>query len=232
MMDYSGYWNDQWKCREERAYYHNLYRGMRHKLTVPNGARVLDVGGGDGHLMHYLGIRQADVLDISDSGLRVAAGHGYHPIKGDLEKPFPVSPGSYDAAFCFEVLEHLNHPEVTVSETCKALKPGAVFFVGQPNMRADGVHHLRRFYKSDITELLEQSGFGIEWIDYVPGFIVRESILDDIRQTPSWFRKIKQTGALLLSLLPRPVLYGLARLLPNRFCLVFVIRAFKKAGGL
>lgn len=227
-MDYTDYWKDSWEARQNRGYYDRLYRDVKYRLAVAPGDRVLDVGGGDGHFLHYLGIREADILDISDSGLEVASAHGYRGIKGDLQKPFPVEPGSYDAAFCFEVLEHLQHPEVTASETRKALKPGGVFYIGQPNMRADGVHHVRRFYKKDITELIEKAGFYIEWIDYVPGFIVREAILDDIKKTSSGFRKLKQSVALLISLLPRKFLCFLARRVPDRFCLVFVIKAIKK----
>lgn len=227
-MDYGDYWKDSWSSREKRGYYDRLYRDVKCRLVVPAGDRILDVGGGDGHFLHYLGIREADILDISDSGLEVASAHGYRVVKGDLQKPFPVEPGSYGAAFCFEVLEHLHCPEVTVAETFKALRPGGILYIGQPNMRADGVHHVRRFYKKDITELIEKAGFDIEWTEYVPGFIVREAILDDIKKTSSGFRKLKQSVALLISLLPRKFLCFLARRVPDRFCLVFVIKAIKK----
>ncbi len=230
-MDYTDYWKDSWETREKRDYYHRLYQDVKQRLVISPGAKVLDVGGGDGHFMHYLGVREADILDISDSGLQVAAAHGYRPIKGDLQKPFQVVENSYDAAFCFEVFEHLHHPEVTVAETFKALKPGGVLYVGQPNMRADGVHHVRRFYKKDTVALLETAGFAVEWIDYVPGFIVREAIWDDIRRTSSWFRKMKQGVALCISLLPRIVLRYLAQKIPDRFCLIFVIKAGKKTGS-
>jgi SAM-dependent methyltransferase len=228
VMDYTDYWKDNWESRERRGYYDRLYRDVKDRLTVPVGAKVLDVGGGDGHLMHYFGIKDAEILDISDSGIESARSRGYCAFKGDLQKPFPLMADSYDVAFCFEVLEHLHAPEIPISETFKVLKPGGVLYVGQPNMRADGVHHVRRFYKKDIVDLLTQFGFAIEWIDYVPGFIVREAIADDIKRSSSWFRKIKQTVALGISLFPRGVLGFLARLIPDRFCLIFVIRAVKK----
>ncbi len=228
-MDYSDYWNGSWENRERRNYYQRLYKDVKPRLSVSDGARVLDVGGGDGHLMHYLGIQDAEILDISDSGLEVAASRGYRTIKGDLEKPFPVTCDTYDYAFCFEVLEHLHHPEITVSQTLRALKPGGVLYVGQPNMRADGTHHVRRFYRKDIVNLLQQCQFEIEWMDYVPGFIVRDAIWDDIRKASSWLRKIKQMIALGISLLPRKALYFFAKTLPDRFCLIFVIKAIRKA---
>lgn len=226
-MDYSDYWEGNWETREKSGYYQRLYRDVKERIKIGSGATVLDVGGGDGHFLHFLKSSKADVLDISESGLRVAASRGYVPIHADLQKPFPVNPGSYDVALCFEVLEHLHHPDMTVAETFKVLKPGGILYVGQPNMRADGVHHVRRFYKKDIIQLLTQNGFLIDWIDYVPGFIVRAAIWDDIKKTPSLLRKLKQTLALGISLLPRKVLYGLAKLIPDRFCLIFVIKALK-----
>lgn len=226
-MDYKDYWDGGWESREKSGYYQRLYQDVKPRLTVSPNAKVLDVGGGDGHLMHYLRIEKAHLLDISDSGLQTAAAHGLTPFKADLQKPFPVREASYDAAFCFEVLEHLHFPEVTVKEIFKALKEEGVLYVGQPNMRADGVHHVRRFYKNDILAILRQNGFRIEWLDYVPGFIVRSAIWDDIKKSSSWFRKIKQSFALLISLLPRRALYFLAQWFPDKFCLVFMIKATK-----
>jgi len=225
--DYTNYWEEEWAKREARHYYEKLYGQLKHRLTVAPHARILDVGGGDGHLMHFLNIKNADIIDISDSGLAKAATCGFGTIKADIQKRFPISPCSYDVCFCFEVLEHLHFPEITIAETFKALKADGILYVGQPNMRADGVHHVRRYYHEDIERELKQAGFVIEWCDYVPGFIMRDSIWDDIRKSRSLFRKIKQSIALLISLLPRSVLYGLARMIPNRFCLIFVIKARK-----
>lgn len=227
-MDYEDYWENAWEAREQRRYYQKLYQDVRKRLGVPPGSKILDVGGGDGHLMHFLGIREAEILDISSSGLAVAKSKGFKTVPGDLEKKFPFPDSVYDVAFCFEVLEHLRFPEVPVSETYRVLKNGGILYVGQPNMRADGVHHVRRFYKKDIVDLLTRYGFTIEWIDYVPGFIMRDAIWHDIRKTASWFRKIKQTLALGLSHLPRPILYQFARWIPDRFCLIFVVKAVKK----
>lgn len=146
-MDYADYWEGSWEAREKRRYYQRLYDPLRHRLVVPEDAKVLDIGGGDGHLMYYLNVKKADILDISDSGIDIARSKGYCTIKGDIENPFPTPANTYDAAFCFEVFEHVHKAEVAASEALKTLRPGSVFYVGQPNMRADGVHHVRRFYK-------------------------------------------------------------------------------------
>ena len=228
-MDYSNYWKgENWETREKRRYYQKLYDQIKHRLAVNPGSKIIDIGGGDGHLMHYLGLPNVDLIDISDSGLNIARSKGLNAISANIQSEFPIKNNSYDTAFCFEVFEHLEHPEITASEIMRILKPNGTLFVGQPNMRADGTHHLRRFYKKDIMRLLKESGFIIEWIDYVPGFIMRDAIIDDILKTPSIFRKIKQPVALGISLLPRKILYLLARTVPDRFCLIFIIKAVKK----
>lgn len=227
-MNYSDYWSSEnWEKRETRKYYKKLYDSIKRRLIVPLGSKILDIGGGDGHLMHYLGLKEVDIIDISDSGLEIAQNLGFKIIKADIQKSFPIKSATYDVAFCFEVLEHLYFPEITISEIYKALKSNGFLYLGQPNMKADGVHHIRRFYKKDIEELLLKNGFKIEWMDYVPGFIMRDAIVDDIKKTPSILRKIKQVLALAISLLPRNVLYKLAQAIPDRFCLIFVIKACK-----
>lgn len=229
-MDYKDYWeNGVWENREKRKYYKRLYWRVKDKIVVPKNTKVLDVGGGNGQLMFFLGIENnVDIIDVSDSGLECAKKAGFNFIKADIQKIFPVKNNSYDNAFCFEVLEHLHAPEITTSEISRILKPGGMLYVGQPNMRADGVHHVRRFYKKDIINLLQKCGFEIEWIDYVPAFTMREAIVDDIVKTKSVTRKIKQCVAYILSFLPERARYLMARCVPNRFALLFIIKAKKR----
>jgi SAM-dependent methyltransferase len=226
---YKDYWVDVDAAREKRAYYDRLYARVVDRLRVPESARVLDVAGGNGQFLSYLGRKSGDVLDISESGLKAARAKGFRTIECDVERRFPVEEGSYDAAYCFEVLEHLWRPNKTLSEIHHALKPGGVLFIGQPNMRADGSHHVRRYYKKPLVDDLEKCGFAVEWIDYVPAYSMREAILDDIRNNPNPLRKAVQCVNLGLSLLPRSARYAMARAVPDRFALLFILKAVKKA---
>ena len=226
---YKDYWAGEAEHREKRAYYERLYRDVRHRLRVEEDWKVLDVAGGNGQFMRYLGIRQADILDISESGLEQAKRFGHRAIYGNVQKRFPIEENVYDAAFLFEVLEHLPQPNKTLTEVHHVLKPGGVLYVGQPNMRADGVHHVRRYYLKPLLSDLEKSGFSVEWTDYVPAYTMRDSILSDIRKNPSWIRKAVQCVNLALSLFPRAARYRMARLIPDRFALLFIVKAVKKA---
>lgn len=225
---YKEYWTGQEAERERRAYYERLYRKVRPRIEIEDGWRILDVAGGNGQFMRYLGVRDADILDISESGLQAAQKNGFKTISGDIEKRFPIPEESYDAAFCFEVLEHLPRPNKTLAEIHNVLKPQGVLYVGQPNMRADGVYHVRRYYLRDLLDDLDKTGFKPEWIDYVPAYSMPEAIRSDIQRNPSWVRKAVQCVNLLLSFLPYPARYHMAKMLPDRFALLFVLKAVKK----
>ncbi|MBI2094593.1 MAG: class I SAM-dependent methyltransferase [Candidatus Omnitrophica bacterium] len=226
---YRDYWKDEAAIRDKRAYYERLYARIRAKIQIDPAWRVLDIAGGNGQFLRYLGIQNADVLDISQSGLDAARSFGFHSICGDIEKRFPVPEESYEAALCFEVLEHLHYPAKTLSEIHNVLKPGGVLYLGQPNMRADGVHHVRRYHLEPLLDDLKKSGFSIEWVDYVPAYSMRDSIVSDIRKNPSLIRKAVQCVNLCLSFLPRGVRDAMARAVPDRFALIFVVKALKNS---
>ena len=225
---YKEYWTGQEAEREKRDYYERLYRNVRPKIVVESAWRVLDVAGGNGQFMRYMGLPQAEILDISESGLAAAEKNGFKTIAGDIEKRFPVPEETYDAVFCFEVLEHLHRPNKTLTEIHNVLKPQGVLYVGQPNMRADGIYHVRRYYLKDLLDDLDKAGFRAEWIDYVPAYSMPEAIRSDILRNPSRARKAVQCVNLCLSLLPYPVRYRMAQAVPDRFALLFVIKAVKK----
>ncbi len=225
---YKDYWIGQEAERARRAYYERLYRNVRPRIEIKSGWRILDVAGGNGQFMRYLGVTEADILDISESGIEAAKRSGYRTILGDIEKRFPIPEEAYDAAFCFEVLEHLHRPNKTLTEIHNVLKPDGVLYLGQPNMRADGVYHVRRYYLNDLLDDLDKAGFALEWIDYVPAYSMREAILSDIQRNLSFLRKAIQCVNLFLSFLPLGVRYRMAKILPDRFALLFILKAIKK----
>ena len=226
---YKDYWTGQDAERERRDYYERLYRRIRPRIEIREGWKILDVAGGNGQFLKYLGVKEADILEISESGLEAAKQKGYRTILGDVEKRFPIAEETYDCAFCFEVLEHLHRPNKTLVEIHNVLKSRGVLYVGQPNMRPDGVHHVRRYYLGALLDDLDKSGFKVEWVDYVPAYSMPEAILSDIRRNPSFVRKAVQCVNLALSLLPENIRIRMAHAIPDRFALLFVLKAVKKS---
>ena len=95
-------------------------------------------------------------------------------------------------------------------------------------MPAVGVHHLRGYYLKPLLDDLKKTGFEIEWVDHVPAYSMRDAILSDIRLNRSVIRKMIQCINLALSLLPWKIRYMMAKLHPNRFSLILVVKATKK----
>lgn len=52
-------------------------------------------------------------------------------ILGDIQT-FPLEPCSFDIIFCWDVLEHLRHPDWAIQNLVRALREGGILVVGSP----------------------------------------------------------------------------------------------------
>jgi methionine biosynthesis protein MetW len=108
-----------------------------YEQNVPEGARLLDIGCGDGrtsglwlkrHGCDYVGV------DISENAVQVARSLGLESARIEDAASLPFPDASFDAAACIEVLEHLFEPHRAVSEALRVLRPGGVLIVTVPNI--------------------------------------------------------------------------------------------------
>lgn len=95
---------------------------------------VLDVGAGVGILPHtnYRGMA-ARVCGI-DPDERVRENPNLDESKVAFAEDIPYPDNSFDLAFCSNVLEHLERPDVVLSEVRRVLKPGGIFVAKTPNL--------------------------------------------------------------------------------------------------
>ena len=102
---------------------------------IPLGSKLLDVGCGNAsicgqclpHGYDYLGV------DVSENAVSEARAAGINARKIDDASSLPFPDGTFDAALCLEVFEHLFLPEVAATEILRVLKPGGVLIVTVPN---------------------------------------------------------------------------------------------------
>lgn len=101
------------------------------------GARVLDVGCGDGYgsavILEDTDYAQFIGLDLSFDKLRTARRglRSSHMVMGDAEE-LPFSDAAMDVAFSLETLEHLLDPGSALEEIARVLRPGGVLFLSVP----------------------------------------------------------------------------------------------------
>ena len=101
---------------------------------VPTGARVLDVGCGDGELMAALrDTRDVDArgLEIDPSNVAAAVGRGLSVVQGDADTDLRYYPdASFDYAILSQTLQTTRRPDLVVEEL---LRIATQAFVSFPN---------------------------------------------------------------------------------------------------
>lgn len=112
---------------------------------LPESASVLDVGCGDGSIYGrfiqpcarmYVG------TDLSLTALHLACQVGLQGVLCNIERSLPFQSGSFAAAICMEVLEHLFDPVSLLQEIERVSIPGSLIVVSVPNI-AHLPHRLR-----------------------------------------------------------------------------------------
>ncbi|MFP5478358.1 MAG: class I SAM-dependent methyltransferase [Alphaproteobacteria bacterium] len=111
---------------------------MAELSALPGGARVLDLGCGQGFylpLYAELGLMatgvELDPLPRAQAERR-AAGLGFTVLDAPAEA-LPLPDAHFDAVVMSEVLEHLPDPAPALSGVARVLKPGGLFLATVPN---------------------------------------------------------------------------------------------------
>jgi len=99
---------------------------------VPHGARVLDLGCGDGALLSHL---QRDKgctgygIEIADANVLACVRRGVNVIQLNLDEGLAMfADNSFDVVLQIDTLQHLRNAEVMLRETARVGKSGIVAF--------------------------------------------------------------------------------------------------------
>lgn len=117
----------------------NIRRLIR-SLSLPDRSRVLEIGPGNGAVLHALAKRGHDVVGVdlsravagrimSDSGIPVFVEELGALAAGDMRR-------SFDAIVMRQVLEHFTEPRQALAAIASLLKPSGKVYVAVPNMRS------------------------------------------------------------------------------------------------
>ncbi|MBI2420379.1 MAG: methyltransferase domain-containing protein [Ignavibacteriales bacterium] len=140
--------------------------------TIPNGAKVLDLGCGNGSLMKQLEtVKQIKThgIELSKSGVAVCKDKGLQVTEGRIDEALPFPNKSFDYAICNVTIQMVQYPEVLLREMKRVANHQIITF---PNFG---------FYKNRIEMLFmgrmpRKALFGYSW--YSTGHIHQLSTLD------------------------------------------------------
>jgi len=118
-------------------------RYLRAAGRIPPGSAVVDAGCGLGYGAEMLAASRHTVIgvDVNDDVIREAA--ATYPaarfVAADVLS-LPFRDATFDAAVCFEVIEHVRDPRLLVDELARVLRPGGLLFISTPNARMERLH--------------------------------------------------------------------------------------------
>jgi SAM-dependent methyltransferase len=141
------------------------------------GDNVLEAGTGIGNLTRHLLRKKrlvgvdVDPFYVQTLDRRWGQFANVEIIEGDLQDPNlyeKLGPATFDSVLCVNVVEHLDHPELSMEGFGRVLRPGGAAIILVPAhqwlySRVDrAIHHRQRYEKHQLVALIDASGLLVE----------------------------------------------------------------------
>lgn len=159
----------------------NYIKYRRHRLRIKfiksfiKTGKLYDIGVGWGHFLHT-----AQRMGFETSGVEISE-LMHHYATNDLKLDvvhdnfyhLDLPKNHWDVATMWDVLEHLDEPEIAVKKAHSIIKPGGYFVLQVPQIDSKvakkqkekwsmmSIEHVNYFSKKTIKRLLEDNGFEI-----------------------------------------------------------------------
>jgi len=142
---------------------------LRVAERVGKGKVALDVGCGHGYVAGYLRAKgvEAFALDIDPAVLKENSIRGYF-IRGDAMH-LPVRKCALDLIVAFEVVEHLENPDLALREFHRCLKSGGTLILTTPTPKSPSANypgHVSIRSRKAWVKALESVGFRTKIVIY------------------------------------------------------------------
>lgn len=147
---------------------------VRHLGNPRHGARLLDVGCGNGAFLARMAATRWTVEGLEPDVVAVqhARAAGLRVHEGHLDESAAQVLGAYDALTLSHVIEHLHDPLASLRLCFNLLRPGGTIWIATPNIAASGhrlfgrnwfaldaPRHLVLFSRDSIEYALREAGF-------------------------------------------------------------------------
>lgn len=97
------------------------------------GQQVLDLGSGKGFYSFYARDKGANPTAYDQEIHFDAEGSQIPFIEGSLEDPIKAEDQSFDAVFCWDIIEHVDHESQLWQELNRVVRSGGTIFVSVPH---------------------------------------------------------------------------------------------------
>jgi SAM-dependent methyltransferase len=129
----------------------------RAAAAVPPGARVADLGAGEGWYRDRFPGRRYWAVDFALGDARWD--YGGLDVRADLHR-LPLRDGALDAVLSTQTLEHLRDPRAFFAEVARVLRPGGTLYLTAPQSFREhqAPHDYWRFTRYSLALLAEEAG--------------------------------------------------------------------------
>ncbi|MBT5072974.1 MAG: methionine biosynthesis protein MetW [Kordiimonadaceae bacterium] len=143
---------------------HNIHRASDIRVDllliadmIPHGARVLDVGCGNGELLEYLRLNKnvdGRGIELSPEGVNESVAKGLSVIQGNAEEEISHFPdNSFDFVILSQTLQAMGRPDRILQELLRVSKRAIVSFPNFGNWRVR--LHLMLHGRMPVTKSLD-----------------------------------------------------------------------------
>lgn len=147
-------------------------------LNIKDGAKILDIGCGNGSFINRLLKKGWDAygIDFDEKAVTFCKQKGLKVNHGDLlSQKYPDS--TFDVVTLNHVIEHLFNPNEIIEECNRILKPKGKLVIATPNNKSwlflnvfkkdwfplDAPRHITLFNRNSLMALFKDKGFSIEF---------------------------------------------------------------------
>lgn len=224
--------NQHWWFKARRAYLERLIGGIFPQGQANKSLEFCEIGCGTGGNLALLSkFAVVDAIEMNENarnavqaknieGLR-SVNAGYLPDNLSLKQ-------EYDGVFALDVIEHVEADAAAVKAICRTVGDDGYFistvpayqWLWSPHDVAN--HHKRRYTLKQYTNLLEQSGFKIQYKSYFNTLLFGLAVVDRLLS-----KNAKKDEPASLSLPSKPVnsilefVFRLERLWAGKFSMPF-----------
>jgi SAM-dependent methyltransferase len=137
--------------------------------SLPDAARVLDAGSGEGQYAHRFTRHRYTGVDLA-----IGDAHwDYSKVDAIADlTALPFRPGVFDAAIHIVTIEHLREPAAALAEIARTLKPGGILLIAAPHEWEvhQAPHDYFRYTRYGLQHLAAGAGLKITGLHPAGGY--------------------------------------------------------------